>query len=302
MFSDRTEIKTPQGFNFWRTVQSHGWCTLPPFAIDKESRTLSRIFEFGNGSIALAVIEESPKGIRIAVQSKSPVDVAGRKEIRNQVRHCLRLDDDLSEFYAEARRHPEYRWISRSGSGRLLRSPRVFEDVVKMMCTTNCSWALTEVMVENLTKSFGKRFGNGHYSFPLPADIAGTTESFLRKNIRSGYRSPFLLKLAEDVAEHKLDLESWISSPLSTEELYREVKSIKGIGDYAAGNILKLLGRYDYLGLDSWVRAQYFELHRNGRRVRDKTIERHYEPYGTWKGLFFWLEMTRQWYDHKFPL
>ena len=88
---------------------------------------------------------------------------------------------------------------------------------------------------------------------------------------------------------------------LPTEELFKQVRSVKGMGNYAAGNIMKLLGRYDYLGLDSWVRAQFYKLHKNGRRIGDKTIERHYDRFGKWRGLFFWLEMTKNWYDKKFP-
>jgi len=37
---------------------------------------------------------------------------------------------------------------------------------------------------------------------------------------------------------------------------------------YAAGNLLKLIGRYDYLGLDSWVRAQWTRLHARENRSR----------------------------------
>ena len=62
---------------------------------------------------------------------------------------------------------------------------------------------------------------------------------------------------------------------------------------------MKLLGRYDRLGLDSWSRGKFYQLHCNGRKVKDATIERHYEEYGEWRGLFFWLEMTREWHDER---
>jgi hypothetical protein len=80
------------------------------------------------------------------------------------------------------------------------------------------------------------------------------------------------------------------------------MRTVKGIGPYAAGNILKLTGRYDYLGLDSWVRTQYAGLRRGGRRVKDSTIEKDYTQFGRWRGLFFWLEMTRTWHGDKFRL
>ena len=32
----------------------------------------------------------------------------------------------------------------------MLRSATVFEDIVKMICTTNCSWSLTKIIINNL--------------------------------------------------------------------------------------------------------------------------------------------------------
>jgi N-glycosylase/DNA lyase len=224
-----------------------------------------------------------------------------RKDVIAQLRTCLRLDEDFSDFHRTARQHPEFRWIARAGAGRLLRAPTVFEDVVKMICTTNCTWALTTMMVTNLVTMFGRRLNGSMFSFPEPEALASASEQTLRKNVKAGYRTPYLLELAERVASGKLHLESWRTSPLSTDTLFNQMRGVKGIGPYAAGNIMKLVGRYDYLGLDSWVRSTYYELHRNGRRVKDSTIERHYAPYGTWRGLFFWLEMTRQWHTDKFP-
>ena len=66
-------------------------------------------------------------------------------------------------------------------------------------------------------------------------------------------------------------------------------------------NLLKLLGRYDYLGLDSWCRAKFAELHNGGTPVPDTEIEGYYAPFEEWKGLVMWLDVTRQWYALKFP-
>lgn len=301
MTVSRLQIPTPPRFNFWRTVYSHGWCSLPPFSIDKNTQSLSLIVELSSGLLVRCTLRHSKEVLRCDLQSVRSLSGVEKREIRKVIGDCLRLDDDLADFYKEAKRHPEYRWISRIGAGRMMRAATVFEDVVKMICTTNCSWSLTESMVRNLTTVLGKPFGDGSFSFPQPEAIAKVTEEFMRTNIRAGYRSPYLLELATGVAEGKLDLEAWRTSPLETEELFKQVKSIKGMGDYAAGNILKLLGRYDYLGLDSWVRGKYSELHARGRNVSDKVIHRHYESLGRWRGLFFWLEMTRDWYEHKFP-
>ena len=292
----------PKDFDFWRTVYSHGWCSLLPFSVDKEHRALNRILTLTDGSLVLCkVSNQKDTQLDINVSSSSLLTVTHRSEVIRQITSCLRLTEDFSDFYHETRRHPKHRWIAKAKAGRMLRSPSVFEDVVKMICTTNCSWALTEIMVSNLVEEFGKAFDDSKKSFPSPEALAGTSDQFLRKHIKAGYRSPFLLEFAKKVASGKLNVERWRSSELPTEALFTELRSIKGVGTYSAGNILKLLGRYDYLGLDSWVRAQYYKMHHQGRIVSDRTIERRYTQFGKWRGLFFWLEMTKHWYDHEFP-
>ena len=40
----RLTLRVPRGFDFWRTVLSHGWAVLPPFECDRARRTLRRVF------------------------------------------------------------------------------------------------------------------------------------------------------------------------------------------------------------------------------------------------------------------
>ena len=301
MVTGRFNLGVPKPFSFWRTVYSHGWCTLPPFYVDKDGERLERILRLGDGTLVHCILRDAKSGIVVTTRSHGPLTPSHRKEIISQLRTSLRLDEDLSAFIAAAKKHPRFKWVVSSGCGRLLRAPTVFEDVVKTMCTTNCAWALTEVMVKNLTRHLGEPLDGGLHSFPKPETMASVTEKFMRKNIRSGYRSPYLIEFADRVASGALDVESWRTSPRPTEELFREVKGIKGIGEYAAGSLLRLFGRYDYLALDSWVRGKYSELHHRGRAISDKTIERAYKPYGKWRGLFFWFEMTEHWLNQKFP-
>lgn len=295
-------LDTPRDFNFWRTVYSHGWCSLLPFSVDKEHRVLNRVLKLTDDSLVFCKISnQKDSKLIIKMQSPSRLTDARRAEVIRHIKSSLRLTEDFNLFYRETLRFPKYRWIAKVKAGRMLRAPSVFEDIVKMICTTNCSWALTEIMVNNLVEILGKSFDDSNRSFPSPEALAGITDQFLRKNIKAGYRSPFLLEFAEKIASGKLDVECWRSSDLSTEALFKELRSIKGVGLYSAGNILKLLGRYDYLGLDSWVRANYYKLYHQGRTVSDRSIERRYMQFGKWRGLFFWLEMTKHWYDYEFP-
>ena len=252
-----------------------------------------------NGILVHCILHDSAGRIAVEILSIDHPSAAQKAEIRGQLRTCLRMDEDFAPFHAEARRYRKFRWIAASGSGRMLRAPTMFEDAVKMICTTNCTWALTTLMVTNLVQRLGRKLVDGLIAFPTPGAIASLSEREIRSGIKSGYRSGYILELARRVSSGELRIESWRGSELPSDLLFKEMRSVKGIGSYAAGNLLKLAGRYDELGLDSWVRAQFFKLHKNGRKVKDSTIARHYEKYGRWRGLFFWLEMTRDWHDEE---
>ncbi len=298
----RIHLAVPHQFNFRSTVFSHGWCALPPFNMDKNTGRLRRTISLSDGRACVIDLYERAKGkLVIDLPGYDSLDRKWREEIITQAASCLRLDEDLSPFYRDARSQPRFRWIPRKGAGRLLRAPTVFEDVVKMICTTNCSWALTEIMTANLCMRLGASIVDGVRDFPTPGAIARMDEKFLRREIRAGYRAPYILALARQVDAGNLDVERWRSSTASTEELFTAVRSVKGIGPYAAGNILKLLGRYDYLGIDSWCRKRFALIYHKGRSVSDKTIERCYAKFGTWRGLFFWLDVTKHWHDADYP-
>lgn len=294
-------LPLPRNFSFWSTVYSHGWCALPPFNVDKEQKRLNVVVPTRHNSMYPVSLYEENKRLVVLVENSRELTTEARSEVTNAVSTMLRIDESLEEFYVQAKKHPRYRWVSRRGAGRLLRSPTVFEDVVKMICTTNCSWALTEIMVAALTTKLGVHIQRDVYSFPTPDAIAAQSESFLRKEIRCGYRAPYLLELSQRITNGKLSIEQWRTSKGPTEELFNEVRSVKGVGEYAAGNILKLLGRYDYLGLDSWCRGKFYEIFTKGRKVKDSTIEKHYAPFGKWRGLFLWMDVTKDWYEKEFP-
>ncbi len=299
-------IETPPDFNFHRTVLSHGWCALPPFELDRNSWTLIRVID-GTGPKPVTV-QISPGARHIKIETSRPVGArVGEKIIRN-VRHMFRLDDDLGEFYRAMSAEPEFAWIATEGAGRLLRSPTVFEDLVKMICTTNCSWALTEKMVNGLVSELGRASDDGRKSFPTAKVMAEQSLDFYRNKIRAGYRSAYLKELAERVASGEIDVESWLARSRTekegsandyktTDELLKQIKLVKGVGNYAAENLLKLIGRYDGLALDSWTRAQFAKSRNHGRAANDKKIMRFYSKFGSWRGLALWCDMTRHWLD-----
>ncbi|MGH7611243.1 MAG: DNA-3-methyladenine glycosylase family protein, partial [Candidatus Dormibacteria bacterium] len=69
-----------------------------------------------------------------------------------------------------------------------------------------------------------------------------------------------------------------------------------GVGPYAAAHImLTSLGRYHMLVLDSWTRPTYQRL--IGRAASDTAIRRRFARFGVFRGLAFWLYLTRDWME-----
>src|SRR5215510_9027380 len=192
------KITIPRDFNFRRTVLSHGWCALRPFEFEKTKWILTRVLALPNAAPITVQISATRNHLKV-ITSRS-VGKRAAETITRDVRHMFRLDEDLTPFYQAMYANPEFEWIRSEGAGRLLRAPTVFEDLVKMVCTTNCSWALTEVMVNQLVRTLGRKAGDGRYSFPAPEAMAGKPESFYRRVIRAGYRAPYLKELARKVA------------------------------------------------------------------------------------------------------
>lgn len=233
----------------------------------------------------------------LKINTSRQLNEAARKQVVRDVRHMLRLDDNMGEFYRLLEKDLDFNWIPIQGAGRLLRSPTVFEDLVKMICTTNCSWALTEKMVTGLVENLGRKSDDGQRTFPTPKAMALMPVTFYVNEVRAGYRSSYLKQLADRVASGALDVEAWRTSTLTTADLIKEMRGVMGVGPYAAENLLKLLGRYDGLALDSWTRAKFFTVRNNGRKASDKKIARYYSRFKEWRGLALWCDMTRDWLD-----
>ena len=291
----KISIKTPPDFSFRRTIFSHGWYGLQPFHINNKREELTRVLELKNGKPVTVSMRRARNAVHV-----TPSRAVGKRsleQIIKDVRHMLRLDDELGSFYGIVKADPDFDWIPRQGAGRLLRSPTVYEDLVKMICTTNCSWALTVKMVTGLVEKLGRESDDGRRAFPTPEAMAQMPLKFYADEVRAGYRAPYFKELADRVASGELNVEAWLSSSLSTTELMKEMRGVKGVGPYAAENLLKLVGRYDGLALDSWTRAKFFTVRNGGRKATDKKIARFYSRFGEWRGLALWCDMTRDWLD-----
>ena len=178
----------------------------------------------------------------------------------------------------------------------MLRAATLFEDAVKMLFTTNCSWAATSGMVHRLIELAG----DGG-AFPGPAAVARLQPRVLRQRVRVGYRAEALSRFARRIDSGRLDLAAWERRDTPGDVVRDAILAEHGFGPYAAEGLMRILGRHEYLAIDSWVRKQFRKLHPGPAKTVDRAIARRYARYGGYRGLAMWLELTRDWHEGDDP-
>ena len=283
-------------FHFADTAHSHGWVALAPNTWDSERAVMQRIHQLSSGRVVRLTLQSddpSRPHFTATVHHDGELSTDEAQRIRDTVTHMFRLDEDLSDFYALCAERGG-RWAAvTEGRGRLLRSPTVFEDVVKTICTTNIQWGGTKRMVQELVDAFGDPYPGDtrRRAFPIPETLATIPRGDFVDQVNLGYRAPYVHELAQRVTSGDLDLEALSGADQSITELKQTLLSIKGVGSYAAATLLMLLGRYDELAVDSvfrqFVSARYFD----GESPSDADAKAVYDDWGQWKYLAYWFDL-----------
>ena len=274
-------------FSLPAVVKSHGWIRLAPFRGDEHTGGLTYVERLDAGRAVEMLIQETTGGVSVEVDGK--LSESEREEVARDVEWMLGLEQDFSAFYALARDEPKLAHAEGKAQGRILRSPTLFEDVVKTILTTNTSWTGTIRMVKALVAHFGSPLPADptRHAFPTPDQLAATDETTLRSAAGLGYRAPYVLELARSV--EALDLEALKAADIPTPQLRKRLLAIKGVGEYAMANLLMILGRYDFVPVDSWALKLVSHEWYGGEPVGRAEVEAAFERWGEWKGLAYWF-------------
>jgi 3-methyladenine DNA glycosylase/8-oxoguanine DNA glycosylase len=276
-------------FNLHSVTHSHGWIELLPFTAEENGPGFNYIDHLSTGNIVEYAVREASNGVAISVPRR--ISKVEKEEISRKIVWMLGLDLDFSTFYKLAQSEPKLLSSEQRAQGRVLRSPSLFEDTIKTILTTNTVWGSTKNMVKRLVDTFGSPLlaDPSHHSFPTPQQIAASSPEILRSVVKMGYRAPYVHSLSKQIESGDLNLETFKESQQSTPDLRKSLLEIKGVGGYAAANLLMLLGRYDFIPVDSWALKMVSREWHNGEPVGRPEVEHAFERWGKWKGLAFWL-------------
>ncbi len=277
----------PKHYSLKSVLLSHGWSGLSPFKVAEDYQSIQFGF-LGKGK---------PTKVELSQIKNEVVIDSGRKLSKSEIesiQYMFGLNISLDSFFALAHKH-DRAWMQKHHMGRLMRAETAFEDLMKLILTTNCTWSLTKKMVTDLCVNLGEKVGE-FYCFPTPQVMAKKKEDYFKTTVKTGYRAPFVSKIAKMVASGQLDVESWRTDERPYAELRKEILALPGAGPYVAENLLRYLGKYDGLGIDSWVRGQLQKMWKTKKQPDDKAILKKYKQFDHYKGLVLWCDVTREWH------
>ncbi len=290
-------IPTPADFSFYQTIHAHGWRHLLPFRWNEESSTLERMERFDNGSVALLTLKASADD-HGDVSVECNRDDVPEAEIAGKTRRMLQLDIDITEFLAYCGGRPELAHVGRQRMGRMLCSPTLYEDVCKVILTTNTTWAQTVAMNARIIDAYGSPWPADptRKAYPAPNQIASVPLDEFAATARLGYRAPAIHALSVDIAEGRVDLHSLLSRECDSDLAWKQLLALRGVGPYAAACLMLYMGRPIKVNADSWARMQLCK--ELGHTVSDKEVHEFFEPYGNWRGLLYMLYNWRHEQDN----
>jgi len=292
----RIPVKKP--FGLFPTVICHGWYQTRPFRWVHERHVLQRAESLRDGRVFLLEFAEDRSSRRahrdvvLTITGDGANDPGVAAEMARRANVMLRLDEDLRGFYALCKTRPELQAAHAAGAGRVMRSPSLWEDVVKTILGTNVVWKQAVVMINRLAELGDVCPAQPDLrAWPTPGHVSRAGERYLRDRVRAGYRSPYIIELARRMKTGDIDLEAVEAQipGMDVDTLFRTLTGLKGIGKSSAHYLMNLLGRYDHISVDSATYAYAKRELFRGRRPTEAQIRKRFAQFGRWQSLVYWF-------------
>ncbi len=290
------EVASP--FHLWATVLSHGWHALAPFSWNPSTDTLTRSERLPSGRLFVIHIQPAPgppdDTCNIMLEYRPRPSASDLPLLVARARWMLRLDEDFSDFHTRCQTSTALKPIAAIGGGRLLRSPDIWEDLVKGICTTNVTWSRTQKMISMISRLGPTPSGSHQEVFPTPEEVLNAGPRYLKERAGVGYRAKSILALAERVTNNNIDLASFHEPTISDSTRVAALETLPGIGPVTARYLAMLYGSYRDVALDSSTRA--FALRMWGGTASDpEIVSREFCSFGRWRALAFWCFHWLHW-------
>jgi 3-methyladenine DNA glycosylase/8-oxoguanine DNA glycosylase len=280
-------IRAISGKTLTPILRSHGWTCLAPCEVTDDGFRYPVLI----GPRTAVTVEITGLNASLRIQADRNLSPHQEDQVKRTVRHMLSVDFPIDDFIAmcRAKKAPALARLARQGWGRMFRSPTLWEDAVKTLCTTNASWGYTQKMCANLCTVLGRSTRGGLKAMAMPQDILVAGDRVLVDEVGMGYRSKSLLALAERALAGDVP---WLFDATRTpdaETAEREVRSWHGFGKYATRHQLVLMGFHSYLPIDREV-GNHLGIRKPGDKGSDLDSA-HFDDWGKFR--FTAYKLTR---------
>ncbi len=208
------------------------------------------------------------KFLRFEQPFENEVHIHGitKKEFEAFWVHYLALDENYSDIDKDIiirmKNDSTMEKAINYGSGiRILRQDG-WEALCSFIISQNNNIPRIKKIIENMSRTFGKKIDSEHYDFPTPEALyeAGTDKIF---ELKTGFRAKYIFDAAEKVATGKIDLS--IINSMTTEESLEYLMQIKGVGlKVASCALLFGFNKTDAFPVDVWVKRVLEKYYPNG--------------------------------------
>ncbi|VVS91136.1 DNA glycosylase family protein [Desulfoluna spongiiphila] len=289
MTTTTLHLNCPTDYLLETLCLTHGWRQLRPFHWEEGSCVLTYVLHTGARPVDL-LISQTRDTLAVEVTGDGPLAEEERAAVKRALTTMLALDRETTAIKHLAEQTSEaYANLVTEGAGRLLIAPTVWENAVKALLTTNCSWALTRKMAEKIcSDSFTGPAPSGRCPFPSPAEVNRYSAEEIKSLAPVGYRGAYLKALAHYFVATP-GFEALLSGgTLRQAEARERISALKGFGEYARIHLMTLLGFYGEIPVDSVVRGYMKAVH--GVTDIPSFLETQYGDWGAYRWWKFKME------------
>ena len=225
----------------------------------------------------------------IRVAFAGPDAPATRAALRREVSRLCGLGLDLGGFYRFAAGDPLLAaLVPRLHGLRPTIVPDPFEMLVSAITAQQVNLAFAFAVRARLVRTFGEPFafqGVPVHAFPTPAALARGDAAVLRSLQLTTRKAEYIVGLACEVAEGRLDLEALAREP--DDAVIARLTQVRGLGRWTAEWFLaRALGRPDVCPADDLgVRRAFEALCFRGRAADAPQVRRHAERWRPYRSL-----------------
>ena len=298
-------MKPRQPFSFSHTLRfilsppsllnGRQFSPLLDYFIEGEYR---RVAEIGGQPVLYGVSEEhrgESASLRVRVLA-GPGDSETLHALRALVERQFSTGLDLRPFYRLAESDRVLSKLVAHFSGmRIPQAPTVYETLICAILEQQVNLTFAHQVKEALIETYGDHVefeGRRYSSFPLPAALAITTPSQLRRLQVSGPKARYIIAISQDALDGRLDLEGLRN--LAADGAREKLLGQKGVGPWTADYVgLRALGQLDSLpaadvGLQKVVQLLY-GLRKRATPERLEKLGREWAGWRSYATFYLWL-------------